>query len=264
MSFYKKYSIIFLLVLTVLGHRSYGQSAQSMYLFHLNPFQQVTPQIPTNKRHLKTRLDLGLVLAFYNNDPHYTNSTQSTGAYTFGAREEIPILRKASILFGFDFIGEGFTFNSYYFWPGYSFLYDGNEIYKHTLSIDEFQFPLEWKSSFTPETKNVRTLYFVVGYIYRYVVYDNAIITNNNNGRFVYEGQNNLSFKYPDFTYQGSSIIELGLGYQRNTFKNGNSFFIELDYKYGLSPFIYTGNTLGSNFVLFTLDTFSIKLGFRL
>src|SRR5580700_7018950 len=106
MSFCKKYSLVFLLVLTIFGYRSYGQSAQSMYLFHLNPFQQVTPQIPTNKRHWKTRLDLGIVLAFYNNDPHYTNTTQSTGAYTFGVREEIPILRKASILFGIYFLYE--------------------------------------------------------------------------------------------------------------------------------------------------------------
>ncbi|HXB11469.1 MAG TPA: hypothetical protein VNZ45_05750 [Bacteroidia bacterium] len=254
-------------MLTVLGQRSYGQSAQSMYLFHLNPFQQVTPQIPTNKRHPKTRLDLGLVLSFYNNDPHYTNSTQNKGSYTFGAREEFPILRKASILVGFDFLGESFTFNSYYFENGYSLLYDGNEIYNHNISMDEFQFPLEWKSSFTPEGKNVRTFYFLVGYVYRLLVYDNSIITNTNNGRFVYEGQNDLSFKYPDFNYQGSSIIELGLGYQRNTFKNGNAFFIEFDYKYGLSPFIYTGNNQGtnySNYVLFTLNTLSIKLGFRL
>jgi hypothetical protein len=258
----KKRGFLVLTVLVMLGYCSYGQGN---YLFHLNPFAQVKPQINTNKRRPKTRVDFGLVFGLYNNDVHYTNTTQSKSGYTIGVKEEFPVQRKAAIILGADFYKTGVTFNSYFFAKGYSFLYTpADEIYNHTLSIDEFQFPVEYKFSFSPETKNIRTFYGLIGWVYRLLVYDNAIVLNTNNGQFVYEGQNNLTYKYNLFTNQGSTAIELGLGYQRNGLQNGNAFFVEFNFRYGISPIIYTGNGMGSNFITFTMNTFTIKVGLRL
>lgn len=237
----------------------------SGYFFHWHPFRQVKPNIPLNKRRPKTRFDFGMVFAFFKNDPHYTNSTQATGGYTVGVREEIPVFHFSSFMFGFDFYKEGLSFNSYYFSKGYSFLYDPSaQVYNHSISINEMYFPIEYKFSFTPETKNIRTFYGLIGWFYRLLIYDNALVTNTRDGSFVFEGQDNLNYKYNLFTQNGSAGMEAGFGYQRNLLKNGNAFFVEITFRYGISQLQYTGNNLGSNDITFSMNTLAIKLGIRL
>jgi hypothetical protein len=254
-------SFILMASLCALGQNN----GENPNLFHLHNFRQVKPNIPTNKRHPKTRIDFGLVFGFFNNDPHYTNTTQSTGGYNIGIKEEFPVEHKSSLLLGFDFYHSGLSFNSYYFAPGYSFLYTpSEEIFNHSVAIDEMHFPIEYKFSFAPESKNVRTFYGMIGWVYRLLIYDNALVTNTQNGDFIFEGQDNLTYKYSLFTKTGSSIIEFGFGYQRNGLSNGNAFFIELTYSYGISPLIYSGNNMGSNDVTFTLNTLVVKVGIKL
>jgi|GEM_PF-997217 len=263
----KKHSIYILALSTFISSCVLGQVShrESLYLFHLNPFRQVRPNIPINKRPLKTRIDFGVVLGMYSNDPHYTNGTAAQGGYTIGVKEEIPVLMLSSILLGFDFYKQNLSFNSYYFAKGYSFLYiPSQEIYNHSIAIDEIHIPLEYKFSFGSEYRNRRTFYGLIGWVYRLLIYDNALVTSTENGAFIFEGQNNLTYKYHLFTPIGSSVIEAGLGYQRNVIKNGNAFFIELDYNYGISPLHYSGNGFGSNSIDFTLNTVAIKIGLRL
>ena len=250
---------------TIMACSVSGQSNQSLYLFHWNPFKQQSPNIPLNKRRPKTRIEAGLVFGMLENDKHYTNTSQVKSGYTLGVKEEIPVLRKSAFMLGFDFYKQTLSFNSYFFAPGQSFLYDPTlEIYNHTLSIDEVHIPVEFKFSFKPESKNKRTYYGMFGWVYRLLLYDNALVINTQTGRFIYEGQNNLNYTYSLFANTGSSIIELGLGHQRNGLKNGNAFYWEIDYKYGISPIHYTGNNMGSNDVIFTLNTFTIKVGIKL
>lgn len=239
-------------------------SSASRYLFHLNPFRQVQPASPQQGRRTKVRLDLGAVFGFYKNDPHYTTGTQGNGAYTLGLKAEIPVLRNAAVLTGADFIKEGFNFDSYFFAKGYSFLYNGDFFYNHRIDIDELQVPLEYKINFSPETRNIKTFYATLGWMFRYIFYNNAIVTDNRNGKFVWEGQNDVTSVFHLFSPYGSSIIEAALGYQHNTLRSGNAFFFEVEYKYGISPLVYTGNNEGSNNIQFRLNTLSFKLGLRL
>lgn len=265
MTFITKTSrILFLGMLVLLAGDMRAQSKSELYLFHFNPFAQVQPQAPQHGRRVKVRFDFGLVSQYIANDPHYTTGTESDGAYTIGLKLEIPILKNADILVGGDFINENFDFLSYYFAPGYSFLYDGNMIYDHALEIDELQIPIEYKINFSQESRNIKNLYATIGWMFRYVFYNNALITNANSGGFVWEGQNDISSAFQLFTPQGSGIIEASLGYQHNYLRTGNAWFFEIEYKYGASPFIYTGNMKGSNNVQFTLNTLSFKLGMRL
>lgn len=261
----KKYSIPLVVIFAAIYTCASAQSKSSLYLFHWNPFRQVRPNIPNNKRRMKTRLECGLVFGLLKNDPHYTNSSKAKGGYTLGIKEEIPVLHTASIMIGIDFFKQGVSFNSYYFAPGYSVIYNPNEeIYHHDISINEIHIPVEYKFPFKPETKNVRTFYGMFGWAYRLMLYDNALVTNTQTGKFVFEGQNDLTYNYSLFTSTGSSIIELGLGYQRNGLRNGNAFYWELDYNYGISPINYNGNGFGSNNVNFTLGTIVIKVGLKI
>ncbi|HXB12887.1 MAG TPA: hypothetical protein VNZ45_12950, partial [Bacteroidia bacterium] len=98
----------------------------------------------------------------------------------------------------------------------------------------------------------------------RYVLYNNSLVTNVNSGKFVWEGQNDITSAYPILSNKSSGGIEASLGYQHNTLRNGNAWFFEIEYRYGVSPFIYSGNQEGSNSVEFSLNTLSFKLGLRL
>ena len=243
----------------------FAQTTHSLYLFHANPFKQTGGQTFNYRRRLRTCLEGGFLFSFYKNDPHYTNSTQSHGGYLLGVKEEIPFTSRTTLLLGFDFYKQGMSFNSYYFSNGYIAIYNpSDEIFNHNISINEMHFPVEVRFSTRPESKYKRTLYGVIGWVYRMMIYDNALVTNNNTGKFVFEDQDNLTYKYSLFTPIASSIAELGVGYQRNGLLNGNSFYFEIDFKYGISPIIYSGLGPNTAVITFTLTTLAVKLGIRI
>ena len=232
---------------------------------HGQTFSQLEYKSPKKKKGLKTRLETGFAFGFYNSDPHYTNTTKSKIGFEFGAKEEIPIIYNSSIIIGANLYTGGVSFNSYYFDKGYSvFYFPSEEIYNHSIHFTEMHFPLEYKASFTPEKQKAHTLYGLVGWVYRLMLYNSTSVYNATNGNFVYDGTDALTYKYRLFTKTGSSIIEMGVGYQHNVFKNGNAFYLELTYDYGISPVIYSGNNEGSNNVNFNLNTVSLKLGWRI
>lgn len=242
-----------------------GQNSPTPAVFHLFPAKNGKRNLAPGTRRTKFRLDFGAIAKqYYNADPHYTSNTTGNGAYTLGLRMEIPAMRNSSVLIGVEFLKQSFTFDSYFFAPGYSFLYDGNLIYNHAISLDEVHVPFEYKFCFSQENKNIKTFYGVIGWVYRISVYDNSLVTNIQSGKFVWEGQNDIAPIYSLFFNPGSTILEICFGYQHNTLRNGNAWFFEIAYKYGFSPLLYTGNNMGSNSVEFTLNTLAFKLGLKL
>ncbi len=240
----------------------HGQGIPS--IFHRHNFDQVGPSDFSSSRGCRTRVDLGLAFGYYKFDPHYTNATQATAGFTIGVKEEFPIMWNDALILGFDYVSEGASFNSYYFANGYSFLYiPSEEIYNHNLSIGLLHIPIEFKFPITSEAQK-RSLYGLIGLDYRLFIYSNVMITNTQTGTFVYEGQNNLQCKYYLFTNQGCPMIELAFGYQRNFPGHLTSFFVEFNYRYGLSPVIYTGNNMGSNDIQFSMNSLDIKVGVKL
>jgi hypothetical protein len=240
-------------------------NSSSGYLYHMNQFNDLGRNVPKYKRKIKLRLEAGLVFGYYNPDAHYTNNSQALGGYELGLKIETPPVYKSSFITGCELFNQSLSFNSYYFAKGYSFLYNpSEEIYNHSINFTELHFPFEYKISFSPENKKVSTWYVLIGWVYRFLLNDNTLVTNNNTGNFVFEGQNNLLFKYPLFSNSASSAIAIAFGWQRNFLKNGDAIFVELAYDYGLSPIIYTGNDQGSNYIEFTDNTLSLKIGMRL
>jgi hypothetical protein len=256
-----------ILILCVGSIKAQKGSQSDHYLFHFNPFNQIQPQNPQASRHVKVRLDFGLMALFIANDPHYTTGTAALGTpYTIGLKLDIPIQKNAEILVGADYMNEEFNFFSYYFAPHYSFLYNDSLFYNHDIQMSELQIPVLYKINFSQENRNIKTFYLTLGWAYRLLFYNNAYITNPNASRntFLWEGQNDITSKFPLFGPRGSGLLEAALGYQHNALRNGNAWFLEVEYKLGLSSFIYSGNMQGSNNVEFTLNTLSFKFGLRL
>ncbi len=269
MTFFKRaYSFLFAATMLLIADNAFSQSQSksSGYLFHFNPFKNERPAGPPHARRIKVLLDYGLVSQFCKTDPNYTSGEKGDGAYTLGAKLEIPILQNSSILVGGDFVKESFDFYSYYFGPGYSFLYNSNnEIYNHAIDMDELDIPIEYKMYFTPETRNTKTFFLTLGWTYRYIFNNNSLITNGTNDAFVWEGQNDITSVFQLFSPQGSSMLNVCLGYQHNSLRTGNAWFFEIEYKYGFSPLMYVGNPeINSNSIQFTLNTLAFKLGIRI
>lgn len=245
-----------------------AQSKSESYLFHFNPFRQEQAAGPRGERRVKVRLHFGLMSEYIQNSPNYPNYISGAEGdptpYTIGLKIEIPVQHNADIIVGPDLMHGNFDFDSYFFAPAFSHLYNGDLNFDHTILMDELQIPVLYKINFGSESRNVRNLYATFGWIFRYILYNNAEVTDISNGGFVWEGQNDITFAYPLFTPQASGAIEASLGYQHNTLRNGNAWFLEIEYRYGVSPLIYTGNQTGSNYVEFTLNTLSFKFGLRL
>ncbi|HTA81559.1 MAG TPA: hypothetical protein VK783_01380 [Bacteroidia bacterium] len=262
----KAYCNLLLVILLLVTQDALSQSKSDTYLFHFLPFKNEKPAGPPHARRVKVRLDFGLVHQYVVTDPHYTSSLENDGApYTIGLKLDIPVLQNANILVGADFVSENFDFYSFYFAPGYSVLYTGHEPYDHAIEMDELQIPIEYKINFNPETRSAKEFFATIGWVYRDVFYNNSLITVGNTDGFVWEGQNDINSVFKLFGPTGSGMFEASLGYQHNGLRTGNGWFFEIEYKYGLSPLTYLGNeAIGSNYIQFTLNTLSFKLGIKI
>jgi hypothetical protein len=230
---------------------------------HQNGFKPKPTFHQLNPRKWYTRFDLGWAFQILNTDANYTSSVSAPAALTLGVMEEIPLLKHSHLLVGLEWVKENITFDSYYFAPGLSPVFNGQFNYQHDISMDELQFPLEYKFPFTYNPMKVKSFYATFGVIYRLLIDRTATIYNANNGDFIFEGENDITYRYHIFGNTGSEILELGLGYQHNSVKTGRGYFLELQYKYGVSPFNYTVNNYGTFNMDFTINTISLKFGIR-
>lgn len=235
------------------------------YLFHDDGVS--TPKLfhEYHNRPWKTSIDAGLVFSFggvtgiYKN---YVSGISGNTGYTFGLIEEIPFQRRSYIDVGIEILQDGVTFNSYFFAPGASFLYDGVEPYTHDISMNEIEVPVIYKFPLTPIDRKFRSIYMTAGAKFRYISYTNSTVTNDSTGFLTWEGQKDVTSLYKIFSPFGSSVFEISMGYQRNTLKRKKrGWYMDLEYDYGISPLVYAGNRAGSNDVVFRFNTLIFKIG---
>jgi len=216
-------------------------------------------------RPFKTSIDAGLVLGAAGTtgiSSNYVNGISNKLGYTFGLIEEIPVQSTAYIDVGIEILEEGLSFNSYFFAPGYSSTYNGDEIYNHDIVMNEIQVPVLYKFQLGPPDRKLRSLYMTLGLKLRYITYTNSTVTSDSTGYLVWEGQKDLTFYRKLFSPFAGSLFEMSLGYQRNTkAKRKRGWYMELEYNYGFSPLVYSGNKDGSNNIVFRLNSLMFKIG---
>ncbi len=261
----KIFGALFLLTVLSMG-KGFCQGKQSLYLFHTDNVPTPHSLQETSRRAWKTSIDAGLLFGFANPvgySANYVNGISAKTGYTFGVIEEIPIQQRSYLKVGVEIVEEGVSFNSYFFAPGYSFLYINNlETFSHDIVMNEIHIPILFKTRIGAIDRKNRSVFMTFGGKFRYMSYTNTSVTNDETGYLVYEGQKDASFLYHMFSPFGSPIVELGLGYQRDTQKKRKrGWYMTLEYNYGISPIIYTGNRDGSNYVVFRLNTLLFKIG---
>jgi len=257
---------LLILFVVLLSSKSFCQKDDDpMYLYHEGGVASPKTFKEYHNRPWKTSIDIGLVFGFasvpgiYSN---YVNGVSASTGYTLGLIEEIPIQKRCYIDVGVEILQDGVSFNSYFFATGASFLYDGNEVYTHSISMNEIHVPILFKFPLGPLDRKYRSIYMTTGIKFRYISYTNSTVTNDSTGFLVWAGEKDVTTLYRIFSPFGSSIFEMSLGYQRNTRKKiRRGWYMNLEYNYGISPLIYAGNRAGSNDVVFRLNTLIFKIG---
>lgn len=261
----KVLGLVTLLVLLINGKALCQQEDNPMYLYHEGGVASPKVFHEYHNRPWKTSIDAGIVFGFASVPgiyANYVNGVSASVGYTFGLVEEIPVQKRCYIDVGIEILQDGLSFNSYFFAPGASFLYDGTEVYTHTISMNEIQVPVLFKFPLGPLDRKYRSIYMTMGAKFRYISYTNSVVTNDSTGFLVWAGEKDVTSLYRIFSPFGSSIFEMSIGYQRNTRKKiRRGWYMNLEYNYGLSALVYAGNRAGSNDVDFRLNSLIFKIG---
>jgi len=222
----KSHSLLLLLFVTVLSCSSYS----------LTP-----PSKSSAKSSAKgVRISFGPVLGFYMvNQNHVKNPVQKPSVL-FAFKKEVRLSRdyRSYFLYGFEYFFHGLNFQSYYFKPDSLKLYDKDFAYKYSLFIQEIAIPLQFKYSFRRENNNLFSPYLMIGYHLRYLLPGSLKVTQNGNP--VKSDEPGLKFEHPLLSNQMNAYISATIGWQRNhTATSKLGFFVELNYRYGFSPYYF-------------------------
>lgn len=217
-----------------------------------------------SKLFFQTRVYVFPLLSFSNSDhPGYSSGIHTALGLGGGVKEELIFHKGISCSIGLEYIHHSLSFDSYYFAPTYSTIYDKKYIALHTIKIAEAQIPFLIKFIFPIgfEQAHPNMIYIDAGWIYRYFVSADANIALKG-GKDLWSGKTDLNMEYPLFTNKGASMMQVGLGYEHDHKKNGKAIFVESVFKYGLSRYRYSGNGT-SNDLLIGNSFFSLGLGYK-
>lgn len=225
--YYFKYSVTFLLI----------------FIFSVVSAQEDGGKQLRNRRKnpvVKTRFGISPVLSFYKTNKNHASKAKPKMAFNFSLKEEIRLDKnnRNFLFIGAEYMFHGLSFNSYYFYADSLKLYEPERLkYKYNLTIHELDFPIQIKHSFQKETNAIFSSYIFAGYCYRWII--DSHLKVDEDGNELVDQVEPLKFKSPAFNPANSSFLCVGGGFQKNTPLRHNAVFVELQFRYGLSPFYF-------------------------
>lgn len=208
-------------------------------LLLLSPFLLLS-QSSKKKAGNGTRVYFGPVIGFYQINTHHAASPSQKMSVTAGFKREQHVGRdyKTFFLFGIEYFFHGLNFKSYYFDPDTFKIYDKSFAYNYSLFVHEINLPLQVKYLFKREDNSLFSPYVIAGYHLRYLF--PGVLKISRDGNEVRTDSPELKFKTPLLVNQMNAFVSLGIGWQKNSLSaSKGSFFVELNYRYGFSPFYF-------------------------
>jgi hypothetical protein len=209
------------------------------------------------------RFLFGPSYGFYQLNKNHAQNPVSKMSATAGFRKEVLCDRnfKFFFLFGADYFFYSFGYKSYYFKPDSLRLYDQQFPYDHSLFAHEIQLPLQVKFSFRRENNSLFSPYVMFGYHFRYMLPASLSVTQN--GDKVKTDEVDLKFKNKLFYKNINSGLNLSAGWQKNSInRSKGSFFIELNFRYGFSPYYFEEDYVASSLFMNSVHL-SLLLGLK-
>ena len=227
----------------------------------LFPFSIWAQEYYSNKNKLKTKLYSGIIIQNSKIEPNLTNSYNSSISINLGIRKELAIYH-SHFEFGLEFVNQGLSFNSYYFSPGYSSIYNQNFEFQHSIRINELLVPLLVSFQLTNHSNRGIIPSINLGWILRGIINSTASIIDNKSQIELYQGPVNVAFQYPLLARYLGSMLQAGIDFQINNLRTHKGIFIELNFKYDITQLEYFGY-LNSNDILFQNSIYAINIGYR-
>lgn len=186
------------------------------------------------------RICIAPVYGFYGINKNHATNTQPKMSAQFNFKHEFGGDRqyKAFFSYGIDYFLHGLNYNSYYFKPDSLQLYNKNFAYQHSLIMQEIALPIQFRYSFLNENNALFSPYVALGYQLRYMLPANLKIAQN--GNQIINSAVDVAFKNPLIYKNINSSIFASVGFQKNGINGSKTgFFIELQTKYGFSPYSF-------------------------
>jgi hypothetical protein len=210
-----------------------------------------------------TRINFGPVIGFYSINKNHATRPSQKPSLLVGFKREIHLGNeyKTFFLFGIDYFLHGLNFKSYYFDPDSLKIYDKSFSYSYSVVIQELNLPLQVKYLFKREDNSLFSSYVTAGYHLRYLLPGSVKVSQN--GNQIIEDQPEIKFKNPLFNEKLNSFASLGVGWQKNSLTSSKgSFFVELNLRYGFSPYYFETSYTASSLYINSLHL-SLQLGLK-
>jgi hypothetical protein len=209
------------------------------------------------------RFFFGPSYGFYQLNKNHAQNAVSKMSAMAGFRKEVRCDRnyKFFFLFGVDYFFYSFGYKSYYFKPDSLQLYDKEFRYDHSLFAHELSLPLQVKFSFRRENNSLFSPYVMFGYHFRYML--PASLTISDETGKVKTDEVDLQFKNKLFYKNVNSGLAVSVGWQKNSLsKSRGSFFMELNARYGFSPYFFQEDYTASSMFMNSVHL-SLFMGFK-
>lgn len=164
---------------------------------------------------------------------------------------------------GIEFMSQGAKFNTYYFAPGYSTLFDSSYIYTHKLRTVEMYIPLMIRIGVKNNEENAPALfYFLAGWSPKLLFGGSSSVTERGSGKSVWKGATNIEFENWFIGPQTGNVLLAGIGLDKRIKYSENFISLELIYRYNLSRIRYVGN-VDTNNLLIKNSCLTVQIGYR-
>lgn len=214
------------------------------------------------ERKVHFRINAGPVLGFYKINSRHASKPTPAFSWFLSTKLEIDLDKQGGILTGFSYQRNAFSFNSYFFAPGHSFLYDDNLNYRYGIIAHEIQLPVLIKYNLGLEARRTVTGYLLCGPVARYIPSSLLDVSSNSTGAQLYYGDLPWRFTNSMGVKNLSAALQLGLGGQRNFHISHTALFSELGFLVPLSrSMIVRDFTPGNLWINYSV--LQISLGFR-
>ncbi|HTL80503.1 MAG TPA: hypothetical protein VL651_02300 [Bacteroidia bacterium] len=182
----------------------------------------------------------------------------------FGAEFRVHLYpdSRAHIQIGMEIMSQACSFNTYYFAPGYSTIYDRSFGYTHSLRTMEFYIPILGRIGLTPNEPSARNIFYVMaGYGLKMILAANTKIVDAE-GTNIWGGPTTLVYENYFMGPQVGNVLMAGFGLDKRLGYSERFLTFECMFRYNLSRFIYYGK-VNTNELLIKNMCISLQIGYR-
>ena len=228
--FQRKGLVLLIIILSPLFWRGVGGEAFGQHFLQKE-------QKAGDPKLVYTRISGGTALSFYNNNNLHSANTRPGAAFYGNVSEEIRMHQDIFFVGGLEYQHSAMAFNSYYFTPGSYALYNGHYNYNYNLTLQEGRLNLLLRYTGGDELRNPFTGYVEGGYVLRYLINTQMKVTDDSNGKHLFNGSTQADFIGKTLGNSFSSGLKINVGVQRNFLRTHRAWFLQIGLMYGLAQF---------------------------